>query len=164
VLTRGLKPVESLDLRARVETVAAPCERRYTTREQFEALLNGDEEWMRMFARDALRLLDEGREVPDHVDYMVQTLWLNRELALIGLDAEPLCGLGRKVEAAVAPKQAMLLGYVNGCVSYVPDAYEQQRGGYEADSYLFETWTGPWENPLEDVLAAGVARDPEELK
>jgi hypothetical protein len=70
-------------------------------------------------------------EAPDHVEFHVQTLWLNSEFALIGLDAEPLCGLGKTVEAAVAPKQAMLLGYTNGCRAYAPDTHEMKRGGYE---------------------------------
>jgi hypothetical protein len=75
-------------------------------------------------------------EAPDHEEFHVQTLWLNSELALIGLDAEPLCGLGQTVEAAVAPKQAMLLGYTNGCRAYAPDTQEMKRGGYETGGHF----------------------------
>ena len=70
-------------------------------------------------------------DMPDHEEFHVQTLWLNSELALIGLDSEPLCELGNIIEAAVPPKQAMFLGYTNGCRGYTPDTREMKRGGYE---------------------------------
>jgi len=75
-------------------------------------------------------------ETPNHTEFYVQTLWLNSELALIGLNSEPLCALGQAVEAAVAPKQAMFLGYTNGCRGYTPDTYEMKRGGYEAGGHF----------------------------
>jgi hypothetical protein len=75
-------------------------------------------------------------ETPDHVEFHVQTLWLNSELVFIGLDAEPLCGLGKTVEEAVAPKQVMLLGYTNGCRAYTPDTHEMKRGGYETGGHF----------------------------
>jgi len=90
-------------------------------------------------------------EAPDHEEFHVQTLWLDSELALIGLDAEPLCGLGKIVEAAVAPKQAMLLGYTNGCRAYTPDSQEMKRGGYETGGHFLPG--------LEDLFAQAVAQE-----
>jgi hypothetical protein len=69
--------------------------------------------------------------------------------------------LGRKVEAALAPRRTILLGYNNGCVSYAPDSVELKRGGYETSSYLFNPWSGPLLSGLEDLLAAALLKSPE---
>ena len=42
-----------------------------------------------------------------------------------------------RIEAAVAPSRGITLGYVNACVSYLPETHELKRGGYAVDSFLF---------------------------
>jgi hypothetical protein len=122
-----------------------------------------------MFAEEGLARLAAGTEIPDHVEYHVQTLWLSSELALIGLDVEPLHGLGFKVEAAIRTgcKQpvphTMLLGYNNGCISYLPDTAELKRGGYETESYIFNPWTGPLLPGVENLMAGAVVRRPQDV-
>ncbi|MSS71330.1 MAG: hypothetical protein EXS64_07555 [Candidatus Latescibacteria bacterium] len=153
----GLRQVEGLTLEGKIRSVQAPCEGRYTTRAQFEALLK-EEGLQKSYAETCLKKMDAGQEVPGHVDFLVQTLWLNRDLALIGLDVEPLCGLGATVAGAAAPKQAILLGYTNGCIGYTPDTAEMKRGGYETTSYLYSGWTGPLMPGLEHLFAGAVAR------
>ena len=93
---------------------------------------------------------EAAEDTPDHEEFHVQTLWLNDQLALIGLDAEPLCALGKIVEAAVAPKQAMFLGYTNGCRGYTPDTHEMKRGGYETGGHFLPG--------LENLFAQAVVR------
>ena len=157
ILTSGrLQQIKPLVLQGKVAAVKTPCERRYTQREQFEALLKTGGYYQKMFAEEGLARLAAGTEIPDHVEYHLQTLWLSSELALIGLDVEPLHGLGFKVEAAVSPKKAMLLGYNNGCISYLPDTVELRRGGYETESYIFNPWTGPLLPGVEDLVADAV--------
>jgi hypothetical protein len=114
----GLRQLEGLTLRGKINVVNAP--------------------------REA-----EG-ETPNQVEFNIQTLWLDSELALIGLNSEPLCALGQIVEAAVAPKQAMFLGYTNGCRGYTPDTYEMKRGGYEAGGHFLPG--------LENLFAGAVMR------
>ncbi len=157
ILNRGdLRPVEDLTLAGNISRVDAPCERRYTSREQIGPLLESESHIEREYAQESLRRLDAGEETPDHVAFMLQTLWLNRDFALITVDAEALCGLGAKVESAVAPAHAIFLGYTNGCVCYVPDTHEMKRGGYETISYLYQPWTGPLHPGLEDLFANAV--------
>ena len=153
----GLKPLENLVLVGKTNTVSAPCEQRYTRKDELEQLLERGG-YEREYAEEAIALLEAGKPIPDHVEFQVQTLWLNAELALIGLNAEPLCALGRYVESSVAPAHAILLGYTNGCICYAPDSQEMQRGGYETESYLFSCWSGPLMPGLEKLLAAGVER------
>jgi len=153
----NLRPVEDLVLQGSINTVHLPCEAQFTKPEDFQPMLQSESEYLKRFAEEGLKRCEEGKTLDDRAAYQVQTLWLNREICLIGIDAEPLCGLGRVVEAAVEPAKGLLLGYVNGCVAYIPDTYELKRGGYEADAYLYELWTGPYKPGLEQVVADGVA-------
>jgi len=157
ILSRGpRKTLARLELDGRITPVDVPCQKRHTTRQDFQALLTSQDPSIQRYAADALAALDAGRQIPTSARYHVQTLWLDPETALLGLDAEPLAALGRRIESAAAPSQAILLGYVNGCSSYLPDTAEMQRGGYEASCYLSDGWSGPWAPGLENVLAAGV--------
>ena len=113
---------------------------------------------LQQYAEAGLARLDMGEAIPEEVAFQVQTLWLNRDMALIGLNAEPLCGLAKTVEDAVAPAQAVLLGYTNGCIGYTPDTEEMKRGGYETGSYLPNVWSGPLMPGLEDLFASAVVR------
>ena len=152
-----LRPVDNLTLQGKINIVQAPCERQYTTREQLESL-KGEGRLLQQYAEAGLERLSKGKAIPDQVAFQVQTLWLNRDLALIGLDVEPLCGLAKTVEGAIAPAQAVLLGYTNGCIGYTPDTEEMKRGGYETGSYLSKLWSGPLKPGLEDLFASAVVR------
>jgi len=157
VLTgRGLEPVDDLLLTGRISPADVPCEKTFTRREQFGELLQSADSRKQRYAERCLELLGAGEQVPDHQTFHVQTLWLNSGLALIGLDVEPLCGLGRSVEAAVSPRRAMLLGYTNGSVAYAPGRDELPRGGYEAESFYGKPWTGPLCAGIEDHFAEAV--------
>lgn len=158
-----LQPVTGLTLAGTVKTVSAPCAVRYTTRAELEGLRQTGGVHERTYAEACMRRLEAGEAMPDHAEFTVQTLWLNEELALIGLSAEPLLALGYAVEKAVAPKRAVLLGYTNGYVAYTPDRAEMARGGYETTSYLFGGWSGPLLPGLEDLFAGAVVpKSPEE--
>jgi neutral ceramidase len=162
IVTSGkLRQINGLVLQGKISTAKAPCEKRFTKPEQLKPWLNSEDPYQKLYAEECIKLLKAGKRIDDHADFHVQTLWLNREFALIGLDAEPLLALGRFVESAVAPRQAMLLGYTNGCLGYTPDTAEMKRGGYETTSYLFHPWSGPLMPGLEGLFAASVARRPE---
>ncbi|MDP6779840.1 MAG: hypothetical protein QGI83_23990 [Candidatus Latescibacteria bacterium] len=155
----ALREVEDLTLIGKINVAHAPCEKRYTSRKQLKPLADAGG-LQQQYAEACLGRLDRGEKIPDHVDFHVQTLWLNRELALIGLDVEPLCGLGSIVESAVAPKTGVLLGYNSGCIGYTPDSHEMMRGGYETNSYLPSVWCGPLLPGLERLFADAVVRRP----
>ena len=153
-----MKPLGPMVLEGRRVAVECPCERTYAERAALEPLLKSDDHYTRLYAETCLRLLEEGEGIPDRTTFHVQTLWLDENTALIGTDAEALCGLGAFVEASVAPKRAWVLGYTNGCIAYTPDRKEMARGGYEAESYIYEPWCGPLQPGLEDRFAEAVWR------
>ena len=109
-----------------------------------------------MYVEHALAELNAGSNMNRTLPVRVQTLWLADDFALIGLQGEPLIGLGAAVERAVGPAQALVLGYANGCVTYLPDSTELSRGGYEQWSFLYHNCTGPFTPDIEDVLADAV--------
>jgi len=154
----AMQPVGPLLLSGKIQPVEVPCEPLYGRREQFEELLAGGDERQRRYAEKCLALLDEGQPVPDHATVHVQTLWLTEDLALVGLDVEPLCALGFAVEKALAPARVVLLGYNNGSCCYLPTSAEIARGGYEAESYLGKPWTGPLGPGIEESIIAGLTR------
>ncbi len=162
ILTSGKQlQISDLILQGKINTVCAPCRKRYTQAAQLKPLLQSDNRYERLYAQECLRLIESGKEVPDHADLHVQTLWLSREFALIGLNVEPLLALGAYVESAIAPpRRAILLGYTNGALCYAPDSAEMKRGGYETTSYLFQPWTGPLLPGLEKLLAEAVVAVP----
>jgi len=157
VLTgKSLVPLDNVLLEGGRRVVAAPCEPRFTTRRDFERILATGNRYERLYAEEAIRRLDAGQRVPDHVEFHVHTIWLNEDFAIITLDAEPLLALGFAVEKAVAPARAILLGYTNGCVGYAPDSVEMARGGYETTSYIHHCWSGPLKPGLETLFAEAV--------
>jgi len=160
ILTRpdSARQLGPLSLRGAVTPVNAPCEARYTKREDFLPLVNDSDYCIRGYAQEGVRLLDAGKSLPQSVLFHVQTLWLDPGFALIGLDSEPLHGLGRIVESAVAPRRAMLLGYTGGCICYTPDTAEMARGGYEASSFYYGPWAGPLKPGLERLFSEAVAK------
>jgi hypothetical protein len=162
ILTSGeLRQIRDLVLQGKINSAKAPCEKRFTKPDQLKPWLNSEDPYQKLYAEECIKLLHAGKKIDDHADFHVHTLWLNRDFALIGLNAEPLLALGRSVESAVAPRQAMLLGYTNGCLGYTPDTAEMKRGGYETTSYLFHPWSGPLMPGLEKLFAASVVRRPE---
>lgn len=130
----------------------------YTNREQLAPLLQSDNVQEQRFAQACLKLLDAGKPIPTSVPCQVQTLWLDRELAIVGLDNEPLCAVGQAIEQAFAPHRAMVLGYCNGSIGYAPDTHELGRGGYESRGYLYEPWAGPFVQGFEKVIVPALDR------
>jgi hypothetical protein len=149
----GMRPLAPLVLSGRLTSVTVPCQPLYTSRQDFEGLLGSGSE---RYARVCLQRLAAGQGVPSERSFLVQTLWLDGRTALLGLNAEVLCGMGRYLEAALTPAQAIMLGYTNGVVCYVPDTAEMARGGYETQCYLSQPWTGPLESGMEQRFAAAL--------
>jgi hypothetical protein len=153
VINGPCRELSPLILRGELAMPLAECERRYVSRESLEPLLSEERNAIeRRFARACIDRLNRGEDIPDKVAIRVQTLWLDARLALVGLNCEPLVALGRAIENAFSPTRAIVLGYTAGCMCYAPDGVELRRGGYEAESYLFEPWSGPWVRGFEETI------------
>ena len=149
VLKSGLQPLGDACLRSGRSEVCLDCLPRYTKPEDCQILIESEIPWEREFAEEACRRFERGESLPDRVTIQLTWLQLSRDLALLGMGCEPLVALGRKIETAFADLRVVVLGYTNGCNVYVPDTGELKRGGYEAESYLFDGFCGPFEDGLE---------------
>lgn len=154
----GMRRLGELTLRGRVNVANAPCERRYVSKADLEQILQDANPWKKRYAEKMLARLAEGETPPDHVDFRVRTLWLDREVALVGVDMQPVRRLGRKLAEALAPATAIALACCNGDKGYGLDDVEMARGGYERDNYLYRMLAGPILPGLEKVLAEAVDR------
>jgi hypothetical protein len=154
-------PLGELILRGHAQAVTLPCQPLYIDEASVRSMLDSDHYLRRAFARHVTEMLGRGEQVPTSMSVNVQTLWLDDHLALVGTNCEPLMGLGGAIERAFAPRQALVLGYTNGCVCYAPDSVELARGGYEADSYLMEPWSGPWVHGFEKAMIPACRLIPE---
>jgi hypothetical protein len=154
------RELDSLLLQGHVRTVTARCEPRFVTAADIRPLLDHANACERSFATACLERLNAGQSVPDLVDFRVQTLWLDHQLALVGLNCEPLIAVGHSIEQLFAPREALVLGYTAGSICYAPDTVELRLGGYEAESYLFEPWSGPWTHGFEQTFRQGLVPRP----
>lgn len=153
----SMEELKDLELAGYFEYAKADCEPLYTSQQDFRKLADSDVAIEKIYANHCLRMLEAGGCIPDHVDIGVQTIWLTRDVAIVGIQGEVLIGLGACVENRFpAPKRICLLGYSNGCLAYFPDTIETKRGGYEKTGYLYSGWTGPFTEGLEKTIAAAV--------
>ena len=157
VLASGtMEKLGPLVLRGKLNVAHVPCEKRTTTRAQFEELLASGSASEQMYAKEALRRIEAEGEAPSAAPLRVHTLWLTKDVAAVGIQAEVLVGMGAYVEKALRPARTLLLGYTNGCKCYLPDSKELARGGYEQSSYLYHGWTGPFKRGVEKVIASAL--------
>lgn len=153
----GWKPVPTPALATARRTVHLPC-----------SPLTPEQGWVRQCAAglDVYRqaYLDavaadrlRGLNPPLQIAVDLSLVRLSPDLALIGADCEILCGLGRRMESALPGVDAMVCGLTNGGFGYLPDDAENERGGYEAESYIFEKWGGPFARGIDDTMRDSVA-------
>ena len=101
-----------------------------------------------------------GAACPRVQSFEMQALALG-ELVLLGLEGEIFARYQLDLEAAHGP--AVLCGFANGCIGYVPTADEYVRGGYEIDlAYKFypsvQMIAPASESPIRQRAAALIAK------
>ncbi len=110
-----------------------------------------DLEW----ARRTERLVVSGKFRP-WVEVEVQILKIG-DLCLVGLPGEILCGIGLAVKRLFHPAKALVVGYANDCVGYIPTAQAVREGGYEGlDSHRSFSLPAPFSSEVERVLVQTV--------
>ena len=78
----------------------------------------------------------------------VTTLVLNRELALVGMPAEPFVEFQMYLRAHSPLPNSYLLGYCNGGFGYVPTIAAAVRGGYGAEGFTTPLEVGAGEHMI----------------
>ncbi len=157
-LDSALVELQNLRFHGSTQRVELPCEPRYTTPDAIGPLLQSPTPLLRKYARVALEQLAAGGAIPTHIALDVQTLWLNEQVVFVTSNCELLVGLARALRHALQPATVLVLGYTNGCATYVPDTHELQRGGYEADGWIDLVCSGSYQPGIEQRFIAALQR------
>jgi len=156
-IQNGWQPVATPSLATARRTTHLPCSSLEPAPDWVQQCADGLDVYRQAYldavAADRLRGLSPPLEIP--VD--LSLVRLGPDLALIGADCEILCGLGRRIESGLPGVNAIVCGLTNGGFGYLPDDAENERGGYEAESYIFEKWGGPFARGIDDRMRRRVA-------
>ncbi len=125
------------------------------TREELERVVEHDTGYKREAARDLLEILDRGEPLRTTYPYPVQA-WRIGGQDLFVLGGEVV------VEYAIAIKKlygsdAMVMGYANDVMSYIPSVRVLNEGGYEGDtSQIIYGMPAKWREDIEERVMAAV--------
>lgn len=103
------------------------------------------EEWIRRAesgggeasrARRMLRRLDQGAELPEKIDYTVQTWTFGKDLAMVFLAGEVVVDYSLRLKRQFDPERLWINAYANDVPSYIASKRIYPEGGYEVDGSM----------------------------
>lgn len=132
--TTGFMPLDH-DLACRFTQIDLPLGP-LPTREELENQAAGNNH-AGALAVKLLRLLNEGKSIPDHVpDYPVQTWCFGDDLAMVFLGGEVVVDYAIRLNEMFDPKRLWTNAYSNDVPCYIASKRILREGGYEADSSM----------------------------
>ena len=155
-MAKGFDKMASPKIRHIRKTAYLPCEKLGDSPSDFEQLRREGNPAVSAWARSCLDRLKIEGAIPDQAPVDLTLIELGEDTRFLGGDCEFLHGIGKKIEKNLGVPRGVAFGYTNGTTCYVPDREENKRGGYEAESYLYEAWSGPFKPESEDVLLSAV--------
>ncbi len=126
------------------------------TRAALAAAAADQYEIRRLWARDLLAALDQGRTLPTTADILAQGIKLADGLRLVAIEGELVGDLGRAILAEYASGVTVPLGYSNGTGLYLPSTRMCAEHGYEVDSFGEYGYPSQLAPGMDDRLAATV--------
>jgi len=116
-------------LRCRSKTIRLPF--RKVTDSEIRGVIKGSQRLMdsSIYDRAIPGVLERIRRLGTE-PALVQVILID-EYAYVGIPAEYFAELGLRIKEQVYPAHALIVGYANGCVGYVPHKEAFLRGGYE---------------------------------
>ena len=122
----------------------------------YEALASGPtgqaEDLERLWARRQVDLLDRGQTLATTATITAHGVQLGKGLRLVGLEGEPVAGLGTLMIDFYGQGVTFPLGYTDGTQLYLPTSAMVDEGGYEVDSYYEYGFPAPLAKGMEDIL------------
>ena len=142
-------------LAVRLEEVELPP-RDPPTRERAEEMAAHENPWFAKWGREMLRILDAGEAFDPSKTFTVHALTIG-DFVLVGLSGEMCVGYSLRLKRDLAPRPAIIAGYTNGMIGYVPNRAIMDEGGYEVDqAYLYDLTPAPFAYEVEDVVCSRV--------
>jgi hypothetical protein len=157
------------DIRVAKRTIELPMEG-LAGREEIEGRTACEKEEAERWRKDMLKALEGGSldVVPRIVPYQIQVVGIGERFRLVTLQGEPCVRIGLRIKEQLSVNSATqsrdarneravaVFGYTNGGNCYVPSREVVTAGGYEAESYLFNRWAGPFKPEVEDLIVSAV--------
>ena len=94
-------------------------------------------------------------KIPETWPYRIQAFRLGagpHPFTLVALDGEVFCEYSLNITRMLQPTAAIVLGYSNGVVTYLPTAEAMDEGGYETRAYTFFRVPGPYTKEVEQIV------------
>jgi len=165
VLKRPMRPV-----RGTFKLAYAEVELPFTnapTRERLETDAQNKDIYVQNRARTFLKLLDDGKPLPQSVKLPVSMVQIGSDLTFLAMGGEVVVDYARQFKRMFAASHPWPIGYAYEVPCYIPTARIIKEGGYEPDSSLiYYGFYGPFRTQVEEMLLnrmtqlAGSLRNP----
>jgi hypothetical protein len=116
------------------------------------------DETLRLWAQEGLDILQRGYHLPEAVPVTVHGVQLGEGLRLVGLEGEPVAGLGNAMLRSYPEGVTFPLGYVDGAQAYLPTDAMLDEGGYEVVSFYEYRLPARMAPGIDQALQAALAR------
>ncbi|MGC8737699.1 MAG: neutral/alkaline non-lysosomal ceramidase N-terminal domain-containing protein [Candidatus Hydrogenedens sp.] len=151
-------------LKTSYETVTLPLETPLT-KEDLQRIADDTKqaEYIRSSARYLLKGLEHGIPLRTSYPYPIQ-VWNIGGFPLIALGGEVVVDYAIAIKQRLQPN-AMVLGYSNDLMSYIPSARVIREGGYEGDTSQLEyKMPAKWKEDIEELILNAVVNNWEKIR
>ncbi len=145
-------------LKTSYETVTLPLETPLT-KEELQQISDDTKkaEYIRRSARYLLKKLERGIPLRTSYPYPIQ-VWNMGGFPVIALGGEVVVDYAIAVKQRIEPN-AMVLGYSNDLMSYIPSVRVIREGGYEGDTSQLEyEMPAKWKEEIEELILNAIAQ------
>lgn len=89
--------------------------------------------------------------------HFIQSWHLDDETVVIAMEGEIPTEYSLKIKALLKGIKVVVLGYSNGCSTYIPTRKMLREGGYETEAWILHGFRGPFAMETEDAIIGAVA-------
>lgn len=145
-------------LKTSYETVTLPLETPLT-KEELQQIADDTKkaDYIRRCARHLLKGLERGIPLRTSYPYPIQ-VWNMGGFPMVALGGEVVVDYAIAVKQRIEPN-AMVLGYSNDLMSYIPSVRVIREGGYEGDTSQLEyEMPAKWKEDIEEIILIAIAQ------
>src|SRR2546426_3238868 len=133
VLGEKLKPVRG-PIQTELKLLALPLQK--LGRQEIEELQTSKDQ--DFFAKNALKVLNRGKTLPEHYTAPFALWQFGKDLTLVGYSGEPVVDYVALTEKSLGPLNLWVAGYCNDVYGYLPSERVLAEGGYETRGLYVE--------------------------
>ena len=121
--------------KAQLETVALPFAH---VPDHAELLQRGTaSNWQDIYAKQNLLLLSGGGQIPEHINYPIQTWTFGNELTMVFLGGEVVVDYALRLKRELGGDRLWINAYSNDVPCYIASERILKEGGYEAETSMY---------------------------